>query len=112
MNLYSLGGVSNLIVLVPRYKLSLCHTLIKLDLLGFTGIGVITYGLLDYMIKRFTLYLLLPLCRGGSIGARTGVGRKNGDRCHLLEGDEVWCSGGCCHYVERMVQLTTTRKTC
>jgi hypothetical protein len=28
------------IVLVPRYKLSLCHTPIKPDLLGFSGIGV------------------------------------------------------------------------
>jgi hypothetical protein len=27
------------VVLVPRYKLSLCHTLIKLDLLGFLGIA-------------------------------------------------------------------------
>jgi hypothetical protein len=28
------------IVLVPRYKLSLCHTPIKPDFLGFPGIGV------------------------------------------------------------------------
>jgi len=28
------------IVLVPRYKLYLCHTPIKLDLLGFPGIDV------------------------------------------------------------------------
>jgi hypothetical protein len=33
-------GSPFLIVLVPRYKLSLCHTPIKLDLLGFLGIGV------------------------------------------------------------------------
>jgi hypothetical protein len=28
------------IVLVPKYKLSMCHTPIKLDLLGFPGISV------------------------------------------------------------------------
>jgi hypothetical protein len=40
-------------VLVPRYKLSLCHTPIKPDLLGFPGIGVFTCGLRDHVIPRF-----------------------------------------------------------
>ena len=37
------------IVLVPRYKLSLCHTPIKPDLLGFPGIGVFVCGLRDHV---------------------------------------------------------------
>jgi len=41
------------IVLVPRYKLSLCHTPIKPDLLGFPGIGVFACGLRDHVITRF-----------------------------------------------------------
>ena len=41
------------IVLVPRYKLSLCHTPIKLDLLDFPGIGVFACGLRDHVITRF-----------------------------------------------------------
>jgi hypothetical protein len=41
------------IVLVPRYKLSLCHTAIKPDLLGFPGIGVFACGLRDHVITRF-----------------------------------------------------------
>jgi len=44
------------IVLVPRYKLFLCHTPIKPDLLGFSGIGVFLCGLHDHMITRFTSY--------------------------------------------------------
>ena len=40
------------IVSVPRYKLSLCHTPIKPDLLGFPGIGVFAVGLLDRVFKR------------------------------------------------------------
>jgi len=40
-------------VLVPRYKLSLCHTPIKPDLLGFPGIGVFVCGLSDHVITRF-----------------------------------------------------------
>jgi len=43
------------IVLVPRYKLSLCHTPIKLDLLGFSGIDVFACGLRDHVIMRFAL---------------------------------------------------------
>jgi hypothetical protein len=42
-------------VLVPRYKLSLCHTSIKPDLLGFPGIDVFAYRLRDHMITRFAL---------------------------------------------------------
>jgi hypothetical protein len=42
------------IVLVHRYKLSLCHTPIKPDLLGFPGIGVFECGLRDQVITRFT----------------------------------------------------------
>jgi hypothetical protein len=38
-------------VLVPRYKLYLCHTPIKPDLLGFPGIGVFVCG--DHVITRF-----------------------------------------------------------
>jgi hypothetical protein len=33
------------IVLVPRYKLSLCHTPIKPYLIGFPGTGVFAWGL-------------------------------------------------------------------
>jgi hypothetical protein len=40
------------IVLVPRYKLSLCHTPIKPDLLGFPRIGVFTCALHDHVITR------------------------------------------------------------
>ena len=42
-------------MLVPRYKLSLCHTPIKPDLLGFPGIGIFVCGLLDHVFKRFAL---------------------------------------------------------
>jgi hypothetical protein len=40
-------------VLVPRYKLSLRHTPIKPDLLGFPGISVFACGLRDHVITRF-----------------------------------------------------------
>jgi len=40
-------------VLVPRYKLSLCYTPIKPDLLGFPGIGVFVCGLRDHVITGF-----------------------------------------------------------
>ena len=53
-NQYLLGGGFPFpVVLMPRYKLSLCHTLIKPDLLGFSGIGVFACGLRDYVIMRF-----------------------------------------------------------
>jgi len=45
MNQYSLGGIFPFpVVLVPRYKLSSCHTPIKLDLLGFLGIVSLRVG--------------------------------------------------------------------
>ena len=47
------------IVLVPRYKLSLCHTPIKPDLLGFPGIGVFACGLRDLVITRFASHRFL-----------------------------------------------------
>jgi len=50
------GGFSFPIVLVPRYKLSLCHTPIKPDLLGFPGIGVFTCALRDHVITRFASF--------------------------------------------------------
>ena len=46
-------------MLVPRYKLFLCHTPIKLDLLGFPGIDVFASGLRDHVITRFASF---PLC--------------------------------------------------
>ena len=39
-------------MLVPRYELSSCHTHIKLGLLGFSGIGIFAFGLLDRVFKR------------------------------------------------------------
>ena len=51
-------GSSFSIVLVPRYKLSLCHTPIKPDLLGFPGIGVFACGLRDHVIMRFASLLI------------------------------------------------------
>jgi hypothetical protein len=53
-------------VLVPGYKLSLCHTPIKPDLLGFPGIGVFACGLCDHMIiyeRNFWYQSLAPLIR-------------------------------------------------
>jgi hypothetical protein len=45
------------IVLVPRYKLSLCHTPIKPNyLLGFLRIGVFACGLRDHVITRFASF--------------------------------------------------------
>jgi len=52
------GGFSFPIVLVPRYKLSLCHPPIKPDLLGFPGIDVFACGLRDHVITRFASYLI------------------------------------------------------
>jgi hypothetical protein len=53
-NQYSSGGGFPFpIVLVPGYKLSLCHTLIKPDLLGFPGVGVFACGLRDHVMTRF-----------------------------------------------------------
>jgi hypothetical protein len=41
------------IVLVPRYKLSLCHTSIKPDLLGFSRNNIFACGLHDHVITSF-----------------------------------------------------------
>jgi hypothetical protein len=49
------------IVLVPRYKLFLCHTPIKPDLLGFPGIGVFACGLRDHVITRFASLDTAPI---------------------------------------------------
>jgi hypothetical protein len=59
---YSLGrGFPFPIVLVPRYKLSLCHSPIKLGLLGFPGIDVFACGLHDHMIMRFESFSIRAL---------------------------------------------------
>jgi hypothetical protein len=50
------------IVLVPRYKLFLCHPPIKPDLLGFQGIGVFAYRLRDHVITRFTSLSIISSC--------------------------------------------------
>jgi len=51
-NQYSFGGGFPFpIVLVPRYKLSLCHTSNKPDLLGFLGINVFACGLRDHEVR-------------------------------------------------------------
>jgi hypothetical protein len=59
------------IVLVPRYKLSLCHTPIKPDLLGFPRIGVFVWGLHDHVITRFASLTLL-ICSLGRYYDVTG----------------------------------------
>jgi hypothetical protein len=40
-------------MLMPKYRLSLCHTPIKLDLLSFPEIGVFACGLRDHVINMF-----------------------------------------------------------
>ena len=56
-NQYLLGvGFSFPIVLVSKYKLSLCHTPIKPDLLDFLRIDVFACGLLDHVIMRFASF--------------------------------------------------------
>jgi len=47
---------------VPRYKLFLCHTPIKPDLLGIPGIGVFAFGLRDHVITRFASIFLSIIC--------------------------------------------------
>jgi hypothetical protein len=54
----TLGGDKLSIVLVSRNKLSLCHTPIKPDLLGFPGIGVFACGLRDHVITRFSSFCI------------------------------------------------------
>jgi len=48
------------VVLVPRYKLSLCHNPIKHDLLGFLGIGVFACWLRDHKvhINNFHIFII------------------------------------------------------
>jgi hypothetical protein len=60
------------IVLMPRYKLSLCHTPIKHDLLGFPGIGVFACRLRDHEV-RISLCLLEKGKNGPAVGL-LGVG--------------------------------------
>ena len=53
-------------MLVHRYELSLCHTPIKSDLLGFSGIDVFACGLLDNMFERFaSSFLILQVSQLG-----------------------------------------------
>ena len=49
-------------MLVPRYKLSLCHTPIKPDL-RFPGIGVFAYGLRDHEVRIIWYQSLATLIR-------------------------------------------------
>jgi hypothetical protein len=57
VNQYSLGGGFMFpIVLVPRYKLSLCPTPMKPDLFGFPGICVFACRLRDHVIMRFASF--------------------------------------------------------
>jgi len=51
------------IVLVSRYKLYLCHTPIKPDLLGFPGISVFTCALRDHEVCIIWYRSLAPLIR-------------------------------------------------
>jgi hypothetical protein len=51
-------GVSVSNIVVSRYKLSLCHTPIKPNLLGFWGICVFACGLLDRVFKRFASFVI------------------------------------------------------
>ena len=51
------------IVLVSRYKLSLCHTPIKPDLLDFLGIGVYACGLRDHEVHITFICKSFHSCR-------------------------------------------------
>jgi len=63
-NQYSLGGgFPFTIVLMSSYKLFLCHTPIKPDLLGFPGIGVFMCGLRDHEVRIIWYQSLAPLIR-------------------------------------------------
>jgi hypothetical protein len=71
------------IVLVPRFKLSLCQTPIKPDLLSFLGIGVFECGLRDVIMRSASLGAdvsgpipALFLKRGGLFNAFPNLGRK------------------------------------
>jgi hypothetical protein len=67
-NQYSLGGGFLFpIVLVTRYKLSLCHTLIKPNLFGFLGICVFACELRDHEVRitrgPYQLHFVLALMK-------------------------------------------------
>ena len=49
------------ILSVPRYKLPLCHSPIKSDLLSFLGVESFVCGLLYHVIKSFASLSLIPL---------------------------------------------------
>jgi hypothetical protein len=69
-------------VQVPRYKLSLCHTPIKPDLLGFPRICVFTCGLRDHVITRFASFLDCECCRITTlceIGGHGPYGNEGGE---------------------------------
>ena len=61
------------IVLVPRYKLSLCYTTTKPDLLGFPGIDIFACGLHDHVITRFTSLMNVILTNGYGDRARKAI---------------------------------------
>jgi len=54
VNQYSLGGSFSFLL---GYKLSLCHTPIKPDLLGYPVIGVFACRMRDHVIMRFVSVL-------------------------------------------------------
>jgi len=63
-NQYSLGGSFPFpIVSVPKYKLSLCHTLIKPDLRGIPGIGVFVCELHAHEVCNIWYESLAPLIK-------------------------------------------------
>jgi len=57
------GGFPFPIVLVPRYKLSLCHTPIKPDLPGFPRIGIFVCRLRDHEVHIIWYQSLAPLIK-------------------------------------------------
>jgi hypothetical protein len=67
-------GSPFLLVLASRYKLSLYHTPIKPDLLGFPGIGVCVCRLRDHVITRFVSpYVETPIPGKASKSCLIGV---------------------------------------
>jgi hypothetical protein len=59
--IFIVWGISFSIVLVPRYELSLCHTHIKADLLGFLRIVGFTREFLDRVFKRFKSFGMMRI---------------------------------------------------
>jgi hypothetical protein len=70
-------------VLVPRYKLSLCHTPIKLDLLGFLGISVFACGLRDHMITRFASSCHILLQKRSFSNKKSTSQKKINNKIHI-----------------------------